>query len=749
MLINAARTEEVRAAILNNGKLDQFEIEVQDAGLLKGNVYRGVVANVEASLNACFVDIGAEKQGFLPIDEIHPSCFHSKPKKDGKPRIEEVMRKGQEIIVQVVKDAVGNKGAALTSHVSLAGRYIVLMPLDDSRGVSRRIGDEGRRKKIKEIAKGLKIPEEFGFIVRTAGTNRTKTDLNRDAAHLVRTWKEILKTAESGQKRKTRNTKGRGRRGRSNRGPLLLFEDRDLVVRMIRDYYEPEIEEILIDNAEAFLKARDYIRTVMPRSHKAITLYEERMPLFAKYRVEEQIESVFGRRVDLPSGGYILIDPTEALTSIDVNSGRSTKAKSQEETAVHTNMEAAAEVARQLRLRDIGGLIVVDFIDMSTNKQNRQVEKAIKDVLKKDKARTYVSKISDNGLLEVNRQRIKQALQFQTHSPCPVCEGTGTVPTPDFVSLGLLRKLEAKAASGQIDKAIVSMHPEIASHVQNTRRRDLIDLEDRFGIIVTIESRAGVHHNQMGLSWMSMAQLNESERHMLQQRREAMKRRSEEISAAQREAALYSDEEDEELEAMLAAEDEAERVEREAAEAEERERRERQSPAGRARLRRAQRMRRRDAQLRGEHIVLEAADDGDGEEDEDDSEEESEDTSRRGRRNRRRRGKQDETETQAGGNGNGRESGNGREARGRRNNSNKADDGDESSGGRKRSRRSRGRKRRGGSKGGSKGAENTSRGAAGSEKAERSEPSGPVNTEVPKDAPGSVLVPPPADGMFN
>jgi ribonuclease E len=643
MLINATRTEEVRAAILHNGKLEQFEIEVQDAGLLKGNVYRGVVANVEASLNACFVDIGADKQGFLPIDEIHPSCYHEKPKKDGKPRIEDVMRKGREIIVQVVKDAVGNKGAALTSHVSLAGRYIVLMPLEDSRGVSRRISDEGRRKKIKEIAAGLKIPEEYGFIVRTAGTNRTKTDLNRDAAHLVRTWREILKTAETGPKAK----RTRGKKGRKGRGAALLFEDRDLVVRMIRDYYEPEIGEILIDNSEAFKKAREYIRTVMPRSHKAVTLYEEATPLFTRYRVEEQIEAVFARRVDLPSGGYILIDPTEALTSIDVNSGRSTKAKSQEETALNTNLEAAVEVARQLRLRDIGGLIVVDFIDMPANKQNRAVEKSIKDALKADKARTYISKISDNGLMEVNRQRIKQALQFQTHQPCAVCEGTGTVPTPEFLSLGLLRKLEAKASTGLIDKATVTLHPDAANYVLNNRRRDLIALEDRFGILITVEARQGVHRNQVGISPMSMSQLSDSERYELQQRREALAARLESEEAERREAALFSDEEDAEIEAMLAAEDEAEAEERarieSAAEAE----RALASPAGRSKARRSRRKLRREAQLAGEVVELEAADDGDDEaeveaaSDSEPAEEKREERGRR-KRKRRRRGRGDE-----------------------------------------------------------------------------------------------------------
>ena len=600
MLINATRPEEVRAAILNDGKLDQFEIEVRDAGLLKGNVYRGVVANVEASLNACFVDIGADKQGFLPVDEIHPSAFHSQPKKSGKkerPRIEDVMRKGGEIIVQVVKDAVGNKGAALTSQVSLAGRYIVLMPLDDSRGVSRRIADESRRKSIKEIAAGLKIPPECGFIVRTAGMNRTKTDLNRDGAQLVRTWKEIVKQAGTDDAPKAGGRK-RGRRN-DRRVPKLLFEDRDLVVRMIRDYYTSDIEEILVDNAQAYLKAREYIHTVMPRSRKAITLYEDRMPLFAKHRVEEQIEAVFARRVDLPSGGYILIDPTEALISIDVNSGRSTRMKSQEETAFHTNMEAASEIARQLRLRDLGGLLVIDFIDMSMNKQNRQVEKQLKDGLKEDKARSYVGKISENGLLELNRQRIKQALQFQTHTNCTMCEGTGTIPTPEFVSLGLIRKIEAKAATGLIDKVVVTLHPEIATFVQNTRRRDLVELEDRFGIIVQVEGRDSVRRNQVGLHWASMSQLSEAERHALEVRRETLAARVESEAARRREELMLGDSDaslDAELENYLALVSQEEAEQEAAAKP--------VAKHSRADERRDRRSARRASQLRGQRLAL-------------------------------------------------------------------------------------------------------------------------------------------------
>ncbi len=502
MLINATRTTEVRAAILNDGKLDQLEIEHQDSQLLKGNIYKGRVANVEASLNACFVEFGAEKQGFLPLDEINPAAYHIKAKGSGKPRIEDVMRKGRELIVQVVKDPIGNKGAALTTRVSLAGRYIVLMPLDDVRGVSRKISNDAQRKSLKEIATTLKVPKEYGFIVRTAGMDRTKTDLNRDAAQLVRAWKDVLKNSKPAK------------------APELLYEDSDLVVRMLRDHYSTEVTEVLIDTEEAFQKAHDYFSVVMPRSKDVLTAYSDRVPLFTRYQVERQVEQIFSRRADLKSGGYILIDPTEALISIDVNSGRSTKQKSQEDTALHTNLEAAAEIARQLRLRDLGGLIVIDFIDMPANKSNRAVEKVLKTSLKDDKARTYVGKISENGLLEVNRQRLKQALTLRTHRPCPTCDGRGIIPSQDFVAHKLLRSIEAKAANGSFAKVTISLHPELADHLQNTHRRDIVMIEQRFGVLIAVEGRPGVHRGEEEVAYAGLGGLAESEKRVVEQMRE-------------------------------------------------------------------------------------------------------------------------------------------------------------------------------------------------------------------------------------
>jgi ribonuclease E len=513
-LVDAARPEEVRAAILLDGKLDQFEIEVAEGGSLKGNVYRGIVANVEASLNACFVDFGEEKQGFLPFDEIAESSWHERPKKDGKARIEEVIRRGRELIVQVVKDAQGQKGAALTNFVSLAGRYVVLMPNDDARGVSRRISDDSKRRRMKEVAASLRIPDDHGFIVRTAGENRTKTELQRDAAALIRSWREILRAAETGGRR--------GRRRKGKRGPVLLHEDSDLVVRMIRDHFNQEFEAVVIQGASAYRAACDYVRTVMPRSAEIVKPWEDDVPLFSRYSVEEQLDALFARRVELPSGGSIVIDRTEALTAIDVNSGRSTRAKSQEETALHTNLEAAKEIARQLRLRDLGGLIVVDFIDMATTKANRQVERVLKESLRADKARTYVTRISENGLLEINRQRLKQAIDIQTHRPCATCDGRGTVPAPDFMARQVMRDIEAKASTRLVDKIIVTVAPEVADHVNNHFRRELIALEDRYGIPVRVIGRVGLSQHQRSIQPLSLGQLPDGEQEAIRARRAAL-----------------------------------------------------------------------------------------------------------------------------------------------------------------------------------------------------------------------------------
>ncbi len=483
MLINATRKDDVRAAIVKDGILEQYEVEEASSALLKGNVYKGTVVNIEPSLNACFVEFGANRHGFLSLDDIAPAAWHEPWSGEGRPRIEEIMRRRKPVVVQVSRDEMGTKGAALTTYVSLAGRYLVLMPHDDVKGISRKITEEKDRKELKETAEKLEVPENCGFIIRTAGIGQTKTALNRDLANLMRAWKRILKQAEGA------------------RVPSLLHAEGDLITRMVRDFYQADIDEIIIDDEESFQKADEYWKAHMPRAKSVVVRYEDRVPLFSRYNLDAQIETIHARRVNLPSGGYILIEPTEALISVDVNSGRSTREKSQEDTAFRTNLEAADEVARQLRLRDLGGLVVVDFIDMAASKHNREVEKRLKDALKLDKARTYVGRISENGLCEINRQRLKQALALRTHRDCPTCAGLGRIPSADFVANSIIRRVEARAATGQVTEVRIDLHPELADHIQNTCRHDLVRLEKEFDIHILISGLPGLHRSQENISF--------------------------------------------------------------------------------------------------------------------------------------------------------------------------------------------------------------------------------------------------------
>ncbi|MES1244322.1 MAG: Rne/Rng family ribonuclease, partial [Acidobacteriota bacterium] len=474
MLINAQRSEELRIAIVQGNTLENYQVDIAESGLTRGNIYRGLIANIQPSLNAAFIEYGAERHGFLAIQDVVPEAYYRSPK-GGHARIEDVLEKGRPIVVQIAKDAIGQKGAALTTSLSLAGRYLVLTPFEDTRGVSRKVEDEDIRKKLKTLANGLDLPQGCGVIVRTNALDQTKATLARDLAALLRLWKRVQTAALEGK------------------GTRLIYSDQDLILQALRDYLDSSIEEVLVDDEEAFQKARAYMQAFMPRGKTRLSYYADRLPLFARYGLESQIDRIYERRVDLPSGGSIVIDGTEALTAIDVNSGRSTKAATQEETALSTNLEAAHEVARQLRLRDIGGLVVVDFIDMRASKNQRKVEKTLKDALKEDKARASVGRISPNGLLEVNRQRIQQALQVRTHRTCPTCNGSGRLASEEMVSLSLLRRIEARAASGAIQGVRVGLHPELADAFQNGRRKELSDLEQEFDIKIEIIAAPGLH----------------------------------------------------------------------------------------------------------------------------------------------------------------------------------------------------------------------------------------------------------------
>jgi ribonuclease E len=485
MLINAQNPAELRVAVTSGDTLEDFKVDVGERGLTRGNIYFGIIANIQPSLNAAFIDYGADKHGFLAIQDVVPDAWYHEPRKGEKPRIETVLEKGQPIVVQVTREPEGTKGAALTTNLSLAGRYLVLMPFEKTRGVSRKVTSEEHRQALRKMVESLTVPEGCGVIVRTNALDQTKTTLNRDLNALVRLWKRI--SAEARQSRKTK----------------LLYTDQDIVLQALRDYLDASIEEVLVDEEEAHQRAEEYMRAFMPRSKTQLIRYQERLPLFSAYRLEPQIERIFERRVPLPSGGSIVIDPTEALTAIDVNSGRATRAASQEETAVQTNLEAAAEVARQLRLRDIGGLVVVDFIDMRQRRSQTRIEKVLRDAMKGDKARCHIGHISSNGLLEVNRQRIQQAIHLRTHRPCPTCSGVGRIRSPEIVALHLVRAIEARAAEGFMKGVEVQLHPELADFIQNHRRAELLRLEEEFGVKIDIIASARLHRGEQEVSWIA------------------------------------------------------------------------------------------------------------------------------------------------------------------------------------------------------------------------------------------------------
>ena len=406
MLINSSHPEECRVAVVVDGELDELDIKTGPKEATVGNIYKGVITRIEPSLQAVFVNYGSPKNGFLSVNDIHssyfPESFHDSRR---RPRIQEIFKKDDHVVVQVVKEERGNKGAALTTNISMAGRYLVLMPGAELCGVSRKIEEEAERKQLKEIIKQLCPPDNMGFIVRTAGLGRTKTELSRDLNYLLRLWKTIEKNMAS------------------EPAPCLLHKEHDLVVRAIREHFSADITEILVDDKEVFNKTRDFFRQVMPKFEKLVKPYQEKRPLFNKYQLEEQIERVYCRKIKLKSGGYIIIEPTEAMVTIDVNSGKATREKEVEDTAFVVNMEAAPEIARQLRLRDLGGIIVIDFIDMMNKKHVQEVEKVLKSAMRRDRAKTKVLRMSSLGLLELSRQRLRSSLGEGEYHDCPSMRG--------------------------------------------------------------------------------------------------------------------------------------------------------------------------------------------------------------------------------------------------------------------------------------------------------------------------------------
>ncbi len=484
MLINACHLEECRVAVVAEGLLEELDIDVntrREATL--GNIYKGVITRVEPSLQAVFVDYGADRNGFLSINDVHPSYFpESFEGARRRPRIQDVFKKDDHVIVQVNKEERYKKGASLTTNISLAGRYLVLMPGTDLCGVSRKIEDEDERKKLKEILKQLKFPENMGFIIRTAGMGRTKTELVRDLEYLLKLWQSIEKNMADAL------------------APALLHREHDLVIRSIREHYSPDVGEILVDEKEVFRKVRDFFHQVMPRYEKLVKLYQEKRPLFNKYQLEEQVEQVYSKRIKLKSGGTIIIEPTEAMVTIDVNSGGATKEKDIEETAFKVNMEAAPEVARQLRLRDLGGIIVIDFIDMSQIKHRQEVEKALKAELKRDRAKTKALRISSLGLVELSRQRLKSSLGTGEYLDCPVCDGSGKVRSPEMTAVSVFRKIKSQIVRRDASEVKATVPVKVAEYLLNNMRGQLVELESQYSARIIILAERNISDKEITVS---------------------------------------------------------------------------------------------------------------------------------------------------------------------------------------------------------------------------------------------------------
>ncbi len=509
MLINVLQPEESRIAVLEDKRLDELYIERKSVEAFAGNIYRGKIVNLEPSIQAAFVDFGVGRNGFLHISDVEPQYFRQggydpeeimresdemaeaaarraresgrgskRAFKGGRPRIkppiQEIFRRGDEVLVQVIKEGIGTKGPTLSTYISIPGRYLVLMPALARVGVSRKIEDDDDRRRLKRCLLSLNPPKGLGFIVRTAGAGRKEPELQRDMQYLLRLWKAIV------------------RRLKTTRDPGVIYEESDLIIRTIRDIYSDDIDQILIDERESYEKARDFLKTVMPRVVDRLKLYEGREPLFHKYKLEEEIVQINQRQVKLKDGGSIVIDPTEALVAIDVNSGNFRGNDSAEENAFRLNLAAAKEIARQLRLRDLGGVIVNDFIDMRKESNRRKLEHALRDAMANDRARTKILRISPFGLIEMTRQRIRPSLKRSMYRDCPCCEGRGLVKTAESMSIEVIRMLALSVKNEHIERVTVRVNDAVAAHLNNKKRREVMEMEDSGEMTVQILGSEGL-----------------------------------------------------------------------------------------------------------------------------------------------------------------------------------------------------------------------------------------------------------------
>ena len=503
MLINVLQPEECRIAILENNRLEELYVERKSIEAFAGNIYRGKIVNLEPSIQAAFVDFGVGRNGFLHISDVEPQYFRQggydpeeimresdemadaaakKARETGrgnqhaykggrprnKPPIQEIFKRGDEVLVQVIKEGIGTKGPTLSTYISIPGRYLVLMPNLSRVGVSRKIEDEDDRRRLKRCLRALSPPKGLGFIVRTAGAGRNEKELERDLDYLLRLWKSIVKRIKETDQ------------------PGVIYEESDLIIRTIRDIYSDDIDRILIDEKESYQKAKDFLKMVMPRVVDRLTLFDGDVPLFHKYKLEKEIVKINQRQVQLPDGGSIVIDPTEALVAIDVNSGSFRSSGSAEENACRLNMAAAKEIARQLRLRDLGGVIVNDFIDMRKESHRRKVERTLRDAMANDRARTKILRTSPFGLIEMTRQRVRPSLKRSIYRDCPCCQARALVKTAESMSIEVIRTLALAVNNSHIERVTVRVNIEVAAHLNNRKRRDVMEMEDAGNMTVQI-----------------------------------------------------------------------------------------------------------------------------------------------------------------------------------------------------------------------------------------------------------------------
>jgi ribonuclease E len=473
LLINAEEPEECRIALTEDGRVESFHVTTVVHEQTKGNIYKGRVTAIEPNLQVAFIDIGTDKNGFLPFSEIHPeyyTCDKSAQKHWKELHIQDVIKKGQEILVQVVKETSGTKGASITTYLSLPGRFLVLMPGSDSHGISRKIENEEERAKLRTTMNSLNIPEGIGYIIRTASKDITKTALSKDLRYLLRLWDETKK------------------RGQTAIPPALIYKDQDIIAKVLRDYYSTDIQEILVDTKETQKQVIDFLKLLPSKQRKTtVRLHQGSRPIFNQYGVEDQIEQIYQPVVKLPAGGSIVINPTEALVAIDVNSGRTAKDKNFAETIFLANMEAASELARQLRLRDLGGLIVVDFIDMRNARHIREVQKEVKASMKRDRAKVDISRISRFGLMQISRQKLGRPIEMGSYHVCEYCQGRGVTRSVETQSLSYLRRIQTGVSRKNVVGVTCRLPVKVSQYLLNNKREELLEMENKYEAVIMIE----------------------------------------------------------------------------------------------------------------------------------------------------------------------------------------------------------------------------------------------------------------------